>query len=372
MMPIPAGFKAVEPKGNIPAGFKVISEPEQGVGGQLLGAGNIAAAGVTEIGKQAVEGLSGLGGLVMGKGAGEASQAAQALTSNIPSVPLGEDAQQLIGSISEKFKASPQLVQDIFSAVSTLGPSVGESVFKATDSPALATAARILPEALESVGGLAAGRKIAGVIPDVVDTAQDAVQTGKELSTELFTTQSATKQAIAQKLASGQLDRDVAGFKLESPTSKTDEILNQVDQSNLPIAKPRVVADKLDRAAIKQGFDKGVIASIKGAKPVDRDAMRKMVSIMERSKNNARFSATNRPSDILGQSLMKRVNAIQRANFAAGRQIDKAADSLAGKPVDISEAANGFADSLDNLGVRLIPDAKGGLKPTALTILVLD
>jgi hypothetical protein len=358
-MAVPAGFKAVEPRGNIPLGFKVISESDQTLGGQLLGAGNIAAAGVTELGKQAVEGLTSLGGLAMGKGGAESTQAAQALTGALPTVPMGENAQQLISSISEKFQASPEMVQDIFKAFSTLGPSIGDATLEATGSPALATAARILPEALESVGGLAAGRQAAKAIPDAIGSAQDIAKTGKELSTELFTTQSKTKQAIAQKLASGQLDRDVAGFKLIEPPKPTPEQI----AAGSPTPKPRVAVNQLDKEALKQGFDKGVVASLKGAAPVDRTKFRKMVDIMERSKNNDRFSATNRPSDVLGDSLMKRVKVIQKANFAAGRQIDKAAEGLRGKSVDLSEATNGFAESLDELGVRLLRDDKGNLRP---------
>ena len=338
-----------------------VQEPQgQTLGQTVTGAADIAGAGIVGVGKQVIEGLSGLGGLVMGRGVDESVAGAQALTSQIPDVELGQDAQALIQSVSQKFNAAPELVKDIVNAVTTLGPSIGEATFQATGSPALATAAEVLPAALESVGGFAAGRKVAGAIPDV---AQDVASTGKELSTELFTTQSKTKQAIAQKLASGQLDRDVAGFRLEAPQRNASDILNEADQAGLPVAKPRVVADKLDNEALKQGFDKGVIASLKGAKPEDRVKLRRMVNIMERAKNNARFAAENRPSDVLGDSLMSRVRVIQKANFAAGRQIDKAADSLVGKPIDISEATNGFADSLDNLGVRLIRDNKGNLKP---------
>jgi hypothetical protein len=358
-MAVPQGFKLADTKGNIPQGFKVVSRPEQSLGGQIIGGANLAAAGVVEAGKQITEGLSGLGGLVMGKSAGESSQAAQDLTSNIPSVPLGEDAQQLISTISEKFQAAPELVQNIFNEFSNLGQSVGDKVFDVTGSPVVATAARILPEALESVGGLAAGKKVIGAIPDAAEAVQDVAQTSKELSTELFTTQSKTKQAIAQKLASGQLDRDVAGFRLIEPPKQTPEQI----AAGAPTPKPRVSTDIFDNEAIKQGFDKGVIASIKGASPADRVKMTRMVNIMERSKNNARFAAENRPSDVLGDSLMSRVRVIQKANFDAGRQIDKAANALSGKPVDIADAARGFAESLDDLGVRMVRDAKGNLKP---------
>jgi len=251
-----------------------------------------------------------------------------------------------------------------------LGQNLGARALEGTGSPLLATVAELSPD----IAGIVAGAPAAGAgRRAAVDATGKAiapvVQGGRELvevASEIFSRQSPTKQRIAEKLSAGEFDRDTAGFRLEAPIEATAEEVAQAAATGAPAAPrvtPRVQTNKLENAALKQGFDKGVIASIKGAKEPDKAKMLKMVNIMERGKNNARFAADNRPSDVLGNSLMTRVEIIQRANFSAGRDIDRVADTLKGERVDISEAVSGFADSLDTLGVRLIPDSKGGIKP---------
>lgn len=352
MASVPEGFELVDE--TIPEGFEVVEavpvEPDT-----LAGIGDIAATTAAGLGKSAVEGIAGIGGLLMGKSAGESIEAAQAI--GIPEVQLGEQGQALVQNISEKFQASPQLVQDVVNAVMTLGPSVGESVFQAAGSPLAATAASILPEALETAGGLRAGKAAVSTAGDVAAAVE---------APEIFTNQSPTKQRIAQKIAAGEFDRETAGFSLETPKRTASDIINEVDQSGLPIAKPRVQANIFEQEAIKQGFDKGVIASIKGAKQPDKLKMQQMVNIMERGKNKARFAATNRPSDVLGDSVMTRLRIVRKANKAAGQRLDEVAKSLKGKQVDFNPAVDSFVNDLDDIGITLnrvdgvvIPDFKG-------------
>ena len=59
--------------------------------------------------------------------------------------------------------------------------------------------------------------------------------------------------------------------------------------------------------AIKQGFDEGVVSAVKAATPLDRKNMIKMLNIHKLGKKSAKFAATNRPADIVGQSLENRV-----------------------------------------------------------------
>ena len=251
---------------------------------------------------------------------------------------------------------------------SGLGQNIGARALEGTGSPLLATIAELSPD----IAGIVAGAPVAGAggraavsatgkaIAPVVKGGREVV----EVASEIFSRQSPTKQRIAEKLLAGEFDRDTAGFRLEAPKkTAAEDVVQAATETPAPKVAPRVQVNNLEKEALKQGFDKGVIASIKGAKAPDRAKMLKMVNIMERGKNNARFAADNRPSDVLGNSLMTRVEIIQRANFSAGRDIDRVADTLKGQRVDITEAVNGFADSLDTLGVRLIPDSKGNIKP---------
>jgi hypothetical protein len=115
--------------------------------------------------------------------------------------------------------------------------------------------------------------------------------------------------------------------------------------------------------AIKQGFDKGVIAPIQAATAADKTKLLKMVEILERGKANKLFAARNRPSDVAGDSLLDRVKAIRTANKSAGKDIDRIAKGLQGQQVDLLEAVTSFGETLDNLGVQLTSNGKGGFTP---------
>ncbi len=322
------------------------SQQEQGVGSMLLGGANLLASGVAGAGDQVLGGLSQLGGLVSGRGPEQAIQSAEALTQAIPDVPLGEDAQALIQNISERFQAAPAFVQEVFRAVQTLPEAAGEVGRKVGEpfglSSTLGAGFSAIPAALEIGTGLKGARTVAGAIPDLPDVAGVP-----GAAVELFQKQSPTKQKIAELIKEGSTDVDTARFQLTKPTAQ---------------GTPRVKADVLARDAITQGFDEGVVATVKGASQADKIAMKKMVNIMQRGKKNARFAATNRPSDVVGESLMKRLSVVQGANKAAGQQLDKVAKSLKGKALDFEPIGTQFIDDLSNMGISVTDDLKLNFK----------
>jgi len=197
-----------------------------------------------------------------------------------------------------------------------------------------------------------------------------AVRDASQVVKGLFTRQSKAKQRIAQLIEEGSADVSTAKFDIDTPRASAASGASQT--SNNPFAKlklaldvegPKIKADPIASEAIKQGFDDGVIAAIKASSRTDQDKMLKMVKIMEEGKKNRRFAAENRPSDIVGDSLMERFRTIKKINSEAGRNIRKEATALKGKPIDLADAANGFADSLDDLGVKLTIDSAGDFKP---------
>lgn len=194
--------------------------------------------------------------------------------------------------------------------------------------------------------------------------AQQAAETGLAI----FKRQSPAKQRIARLIEEGSADVDTARFRIDTP--RTGPVGGEVPNSPfsrlkiaLDVEGPKIKIDPLATETIKQGFDEGVIAAVKASSKADQAKMLKMVNLMEQGKNNRRFAAENRPSDIVGDSLMERFRVIKKANSEAGRNIRKAATDIKGKPIDLSSATNKFADSLDDLGVTLVRDSKGNLKP---------
>ena len=51
-----------------------------------------------------------------------------------------------------------------------------------------------------------------------------------------------------------------------------------------------------------------VLGSIKASSDLDRRQMEKSLRIHKLGKRSASFAAKNRPSDVIGESMMKRVN----------------------------------------------------------------
>lgn len=397
-MAVPQGFKLVQQPSNIPAGFKPVDEG-LGVGGALLGGANLLAAGVAGAGEQALGGLSQLGGVIAGRGPGQAIQSAEALTAAIPDVPLGEDAQALITNLSERFQTAPDIVKQIVASAQGLPEAAGE-IGRAIGEPiglgaTLGAAASAVPAALEAATGLGAARRVPGAIA----TAAQAVEPLTDVATAVFKRQSPTKQRIARLIQEGSTDVETARFKLTepqaAPTGAAEPRVSLTGATDVPLLEgpsvqptrleagaaeiplregpavkptkldeflniggPRVTKDRSAIEAIRQGFDEGVIAAVKGSTPQDRLSMRKMVNIMERGKKNARFAVTNRPSDVVGDSLMSRIKVVQGINTAAGRRLDGVAKSLKGQQIDFEPAINGFINDLNGMGINVTDDLK--------------
>jgi hypothetical protein len=243
-----------------------------------------------------------------------------------------------------------------------LGKTIGNRVFDETGSPLAATAAEIAPDVIGSAIGLrgadaaldAAGKTAKNLPSAMTETAKSAVaniNTAKEFSApilrkaaeDIFSIQTPFKKRITEKLIEGSTDIDVARFKLTS--------------------SGKSIKDKVATESINQGFDEGVISAVKAASRADKDVMLKMVDIMEKGKNNARFASQNRPSDIAGDTLMERFKSVKGANLAAGRELNEIAKGLKGQNIDINQPAINFAQSLDELGVTLSRAKDGGFKP---------
>lgn len=241
-----------------------------------------------------------------------------------------------------------------------LGRTAGEEIFERTGSPALATMSESLPTAITELAALKGGgaavdaiktgaRAATGTLQQGVRAAETVAQKTSEVAKSAFQYQTPTKKRVAKLLEKGSTDIETAKYQL-GPKTETGE--------------PTAVASPTAKRAITQGFDEGVIAPLKQSSRATKDKMLKMVDIMERGKKNRKYALLNRPSDIAGNTLTDRVRAIFQANRRAGKQLDEVANSLRGQTVDISPATIGFAENLDSLGIRLIDDGKGGLKPS--------
>lgn len=214
--------------------------------------------------------------------------------------------------------------------------------------------------------------------PQIVQTAKPVVQVAKkaaaptvqavkpvgEIAKGVFTYQSPTKQKIAALIEQGVPATETAKYKLiEGPKSGAGASAGTATSASkirkiLALDAPKVAKDTAAIETIKQGFDEGVIASVKMGSKTDKLKMAKMVDLMETGKKNKEFAVRNRPSDVAGDSLMERVRAIRSINSKAGADLNVVAGELKGKAVDSSPAVNKFLEDLQGIGVTVGDDLK--------------
>ena len=233
---------------------------------------------------------------------------------------LGGSAEILTGQGLPQAAETFQQVQE-----QGLGEVAGERVLEETGSPLAATVARVAPEAaVEIVAGRGAGRAIQAPEAPLAPVIQ-------------FSAESPTKTKVRELLESGEADTEIAKFKLQETPDQ---------QRN------RVVRDPQAINAINQGIDEGVVASIKTGSAADRRKMSSMLDTLEKGLRNREFSVTNRPSDVLGNSVVDRFDVVRKTNRDAGRRLDGAAKRLKGRQADFDQPLNNFVDDLDSLGIR--------------------
>lgn len=280
MASIPVGFELVE-QAPIPAGFEAVPEQEpQGLLDTAIGAANLANIAITGLGEQAI---SGVGGLLQqinpladeGAGARRVEEIQQA----IPDVQLTQQGQQLIKTISEQFKGSPQVVQDIVNAFTTLPEATRATVFEATGSPGLAAIAGAVPEALEAATGFRGARALKGFDQDVLDVAKPQVE---------FDTTAGDIIAAGEKAGVPVLTTDVVpptsflGKFTQGLSEKLGPLGTGTARQSQQIARQNVVE------TLAKDFDVALDSEFAGdiVKSLNAGSARKMSSAMLR-RNNA-------------------------------------------------------------------------------------
>lgn len=126
----------------------------------------------------------------------------------------------------------------------------------------------------------------------------------------------------------------------------------------------RVVPDREAIDAIKQGFLEGVIGTVKASSPVDRKKMQQMLNIYKEGKKSEKFRALHRPTDVVGESLQRRIDYLVDERRQAGQDIARIADTeLRGQQVDYLSAMDRFITDLRAIGVEIKFDKNGVARP---------
>lgn len=178
--------------------------------------------------------------------------------------------------------------------------------------------------------------------------------------------QPSKKELLAERVRAGSTDVETTGLMPKPERRATD-----FDGSNVrPLEAPTqgaggqpsrlpqpdaatIIKDPLAIAAVKQGFDPGVVNSSKQASPATKEGLLEMTAIKKKGLVNRRYEAKNRPSDVVGDSLLERYKVIRQVNREAGARINAEAKKLKGMPVDSTPAVDNFLDALGEMGIEL-------------------
>ena len=189
-----------------------------------------------------------------------------------------------------------------------------------------------------AAGGMVPVTRQAGNVGNVM---QDMLGLGSSAPAQV-----GAKTARSLSVARGTGDVDTAGFKV-APTTPGVEA---------PVI-PKVVKDKTAREVVSQGFDEGLVAMVKTSTDTTKKNMHKMIDVLEAGKKNFKYGSSNRPIDVVGKSIVNRVNVVKSANRVSGQRLNTIAKGLKGESVDVSPAVNQFLDELDQMGVKFDPAA---------------
>lgn len=244
-----------------------------------------------------------------GAGARAVEAMREALTFQ-PKTEAGKAQQQVLGgALSQAGQAIAE------SVLEPLGvDNLAEKTLEATGSPLAATAVASLPTALTELipGGL-------------------ALRQAKRIEKS----SKAARQLVAEQIKSGNPNIDLVTKTLD-------------DAGRIVTNKPA------ERAVNALGGDikaKQTVSVIENMNPASKAQVNKMLDIIEKGRKEPIFGQTNRPSDILGESVANRVQAINKINQKARSNIGDAAKQLKGKQVNISNARDQFFNDMQELGV---------------------
>jgi hypothetical protein len=136
-----------------------------------------------------------------------------------------------------------------------------------------------------------------------------------------------------------------------------DTLKRQPDSTDVVefrLVNDRVQSDPQASEALKQGWDAAVLGSIKASSDLDKAKNQKALNIYKLGKKSASFAAKNRPSGVLGDSMMTSVNFLMNAKSTSGKQIDDIAKGqLRGRPVNFDQPMSIFISDLADIGVAV-------------------
>jgi hypothetical protein len=144
----------------------------------------------------------------------------------------------------------------------------------------------------------------------------------------------------------------VTGSKLRKQVLDAQINSGEKSAQSLFGATPEV-RQKAIQIAKEQGFAEPDIDFLNSMSRKDRSVALKMINLADKASKDKRV--IERPIDIVGDNMIKRVKFIQGINSNAGKEVNAVAKTLRGQAVDANPIAQQAQSLIDDLGVRTTP-----------------
>lgn len=319
-------------------------------------------------------GLSGLArtgyGLVTGEGGQEAlRQGAEAVESVSGAMQRATSPRTQYGQMG--MRAVGSALEPIATGIEKVSTGLGDVALDVSGSPAAAAAAYTAPAAVLEALGVGALRKLipnttfldaaGNPTPELLSALRGMGLSWKDL-------EASAKAKIPQQAgATRTTGLPVPESKALDPV-KAEQIRAGGSEASLaPLMlnrAGRATDDPLARQAIKQWDDEGLVQAVKTATPETKSAMLEMLDLRQRIQGNKRLSQTQRPSDIAGQSAVRRVEYLRDVAAENRKRLNEIAEkNLAGKAMDAAPVLETLQDSLKSLDIGVVPSDSGLPKP---------
>ena len=356
---------------NMPQDLTGIQKPE---GNSITGLVDAALVTGQNVGANIVGGLESIKNLVTGMDPAEANAQLSQTIQKLSAQPRNQKSELMINELSKmlnqvgelgtsaaagvvglgQLASNPTDIQGMNQVVQNvkdrgLGGYLGETTFQATGSPIAATVAEVSPDLVGMLAGATGLQRGVGGASSTVQKLEGKALQSNIARMEYF---DRNKDKIE---TSNMMIQSPRGINIEE-----DRILREtMSPTQLAELGYKPVKDTLAKNVIAQGFDESLISRLKTFKPSDRKEALKMVDIVRKGMSDKMFRENNRPSDIVGGSLAKRVDYLFDRKKQAGKALGKAIDKIADQPIpmeSIQAFTNTIRDGLAQRGVTLNPD----------------
>jgi len=258
----------------------------------------------------------------------------------------------LSGAIAEPIAGLAGIGSALFNGSADAGADTVRSVQDAlTFEPRTQQAVDFLDEAGEFLSPVADAAEFAGEKLGQGGAAVGGLFGDEEAEAAGYAAAKAAPAAVGALLGVRRLPTNVKNNELQESVPReghtTESTGKRLDDSG------KLVKDKAELKAIRQGFEPSVTAVVKGSSSADKSQMLRMLEVRQQGTTNARFAALNRPEDIPGESLARRLNHIRSVNRDAGKRLDIEAHALRGQQVDFDGITNEFIADLESMGVSM-------------------